>query len=307
MKLSPIVFFAYNRPNLTIKALSALKKNKLCKKSKIIFYIDKPKEKRDIKLNNKVIEIIKKEKCFRSKKIIFRKKNYGLAKNFIDGISETFKKFDKAIILEDDNLVSSSFLEFMNDSLEIYRNDKKVSCIYGYFPKTEYRLPETFFLRGSWTLTWGTAIWKRSWKLFEPNANKLLSKIRRKNLVKDFNFDNTFDWFSMLERCKKKQNQSWSVRWYASTFLNNTFTLFPKHSLCKNIGMDGSGVNTPKTKIWDVNIFSSKIKVKKQKVVESKLAFKAAKIFLNSVEPKHKKIINSLKKFLYFKGFNLFF
>ena len=43
--------------------------------------------------------------------------------------------------------------------------------------------------------------------------------------------------------------------------------------------MDGSGVNTPKTKIWDVNIFPGKIKVKKQKVKESKLGLDAAKIF----------------------------
>ena len=40
MKLSPIVFFAYNRPALTLKTLSALKNSKLHNKSKIIFYID---------------------------------------------------------------------------------------------------------------------------------------------------------------------------------------------------------------------------------------------------------------------------
>ena len=130
MKLSPIVFFAYNRPNLTLKTLSSLKKNELHKKSKVIFYIDKPKDKKDIKLNKKVIEIIKKEKNFKSKKIIYRKRNYGLAKNFIDGMTEIFKKFDKAIILEDDNFVSKNFLEFMNNSLEIYKNDRKVDYIH---------------------------------------------------------------------------------------------------------------------------------------------------------------------------------
>jgi hypothetical protein len=304
MKLSPIIFFAYNRPKLTLKTLSALKKNKLSKYSKIIFFVDRAKNKKDIRLNNEVIRIIKKEKNFRSKKIILRKKNYGLTKNFIDGMTEIFKKHDRAIILEDDNLVSLNFLEFMNSSLEIYKNDRKVSCIYAYFPKTRYELPETFFLRGSWTLTWGTAFWKRSWELFEPDANKLLKKIRNKKLIKNFNFDNSFDWFSMLERCKNNQNQSWSVRWYASTFLKNTFTLFPKLSLCKNIGMDGSGVNTPKTKIWNVDIYKGKIDVKKQKVVESRLALKAAKFFFYSIEPWHIKIVSYLKKkFFYFKNF----
>ena len=43
-------------------------------------------------------------------------------------------------------------------------------------------------------------------KLFEPNANKLLNEIKRKKLIKDFNFDNSFDWFSMLERCAKSKS-----------------------------------------------------------------------------------------------------
>ena len=44
-------------------------------------------------------------------------------------MNQTFKKYDRAIILEDDNLVSSNFLEFMNNSLEIYKDNKGDSLI----------------------------------------------------------------------------------------------------------------------------------------------------------------------------------
>ena len=86
------------------------------------------------------------------------------------------------------------------------------------------------FLRGF--DNWGTAIWKRS-EIVWPNANKLLNEIKRKKLIKDFNFDNSFDWFSMLERCAKNQNQSWSVRWYASTFLKKLLLYFPRDRFVK--------------------------------------------------------------------------
>jgi len=299
MKLSPIIFFVCNRPNHTLKVLSSLKKNKLSRQSKIIIYIDKPKHKKDLNLYNEVVQIIKNEKNFKSKEIILRRKNYGLAKNFITGIRDTFKKYEKAIILEDDNLVSPYFLDFMNTALEVYKEDKKISSVYAYFPKTKIKLPETFFLKGSWTFTWGTGIWKRSWKLFEADAKKLLKKIEERGLKKEFNFDNSYDWYSMLERCKNGQNQSWSVRWYASTFLDNSFTLFPKYPLCKNIGMDGSGVNTPATNIWDVALYKKKINVIKKEIAHSQIAYISVKFFFNSLEPNYIKIYNYIKKKIY--------
>ena len=44
----------------------------------------------------------------------------------------------------------------------------------------------------------------------------------------------------------KGKNNSWAIRWHASAFLNNKLTLYPKNSLVKNIGIDGSGINCQK-------------------------------------------------------------
>ena len=299
MNLSPIIFFACNRPEHTLKVLSALKKNKLSKKSSLIIYIDKPIKKIDMMLYLKVVKIIKNTSGFKNKKIILRKKNFGLAKNFMYGLSDVFKKYDRAIILEDDNLVSPYFLDYMNKALDLYKKEKTVSSIYSYFPKTREKLPDTFFLKGSWTFTWGIGIWRRSWRLFEVDGTKLLKKIDNKNLKKEFNFNNSYDWYSMLERSINKQNQSWSIKWYASTFLKNTFTLFPQYSLSKNIGMDGTGINTPQTKIWDVEPYKKKINVNQIKINESTSGYKAAKIFFNSIEPLYIKIYNNIKRKVY--------
>ena len=40
----------------------------------------------------------------------------------------------------------------------------------------------------------------------------------------------------MLEDQVKGRNNSWAIRWHASMFLENMFTLYPKTSLVKNNG-----------------------------------------------------------------------
>jgi hypothetical protein len=47
----------------------------------------------------------------------------------------------------------------------------------------------------------------------------------------------------MLDDQVKGKNNSWAIRWYASAFLKNKLTLYPKNSFVKNIGIDGSGTH----------------------------------------------------------------
>lgn len=54
-----------------------------------------------------------------------RKNNMGLAKNIILGVTKVLSIKKKAIILEDDILVSENFLKFMNLCLNKYENKKK--------------------------------------------------------------------------------------------------------------------------------------------------------------------------------------
>jgi hypothetical protein len=41
----------------------------------------------------------------------------------------------------------------------------------------------------------------------------------------------------------RKKNNSWAIRWYASMFLKNMLTLYPKISFVKNIGTN-RGINS---------------------------------------------------------------
>ena len=46
------------------------------------------------------------------------------------------------------------------------------------------------------------------------------------------------------------KNDSWAIRWYASTFVKNMYTLYPSKSFVQNIGTDGSGTHGSGKKIY---------------------------------------------------------
>mgnify|MGYP001161213162 FL=1 len=267
-KYAPIVLFVYNRPYHLKKTINYLKKNTLAKKSKLIIFSDGPKAIKDADNVKKVRIYIRNIKGFNNVEIIERKKNFGLSKNIISGVSQVFKDYEKAIILEDDILVEKNFLTFMNEGLRLYAKKKLVASIHGYvYPltltdhKTRY-----FFIKGA--DCWGWATWKRAWFFFEKNGEKLKKIIDKKKLSREFNFNNSYDYYKMLNDQIKNKNNSWAIRWYASAFVNNMMTMYPSKSFVKNIGIDGTGTHGKSNKIVNLNKFISKnyLSIKSQKV-----------------------------------------
>lgn len=242
-KLAPIVLFVYNRVDHLKKTIISLKRNKLSKKSDLIIFSDNSKNKNDEKKVFEVRKYIHKLKGFKKIKIYQRKKNLGLSKNIISGVSYVLKKYQNLIVIEDDLILDKFFLNYMNDGLKFFKNKKDVASIHGYIYPINFksRIPDYFFIKGA--DCWGWATWKRSWDQFEKNGEKLKNIIDRNNLKKEFNFNNSYDYYKMLKNQIKGRNDSWAIRWYASTFIKNMYTLYPKKTFVKNIGADGSGTH----------------------------------------------------------------
>ena len=243
IKLAPIALFVYNRIDHLKKTIKSLKKNKLSIKSDLIIFSDYAKNNENIKNILEVRKYIKKLKGFKKIKIYERDKNFGLSKNIISGVSIVLKKYKNIIVIEDDLILDKFFLDFMNDGLKLFKKEKKIASIHGYIYPTNLNshIPDYFFLKGA--DCWGWATWKRSWNLFEKNGNKLKYLIDNQNLKKEFNFNGSYDYYKMLVNQIEGKNDSWAIRWYASAFLQQMYTLYPKKTFVKNIGTDGSGTH----------------------------------------------------------------
>ena len=99
---APITLFVYNRPLHVKNVIKALKINYLANLSELIIFSDGPK---NINNHHKVHEVrtyLRKIRGFTKVKIIERKKNFGLSKNIISGVTSVLNNYKKIIVLEDD-------------------------------------------------------------------------------------------------------------------------------------------------------------------------------------------------------------
>lgn len=227
--ISPVVLFVYNRPLHTQKTIQALSENTLAKESDLYIFSDGPKRSIDTDSVNEVRNYLKTIRGFKSVKVFESLENNGLSKAIINGVNTIFNQAEAIIVLEDDLITSPYFLSFMNQALTLYKDDEKVVCINAYMYPVGVNMPESFFIRGADCQGWAT--WKRGWRTFNPNGKELLSELKRRNLVRDFNYDNSYAFSRMLSHQSKGLVESWAIRWYASAFLRDKLTLYPGKSL----------------------------------------------------------------------------
>ena len=282
MNLAPIVLFVYNRPWHTRQTIEALQKNELAKESELFIYSDAPKDEKAKEKVKEVREYIKTIDGFKKVTIIEREENWGLAKSIIDGVTKIVNEYGKIIVLEDDLVTSPYFLRFMNDALEFYKDKEKVMHISGYvYPIDNTNLDDTFFIKP--TSCWGWATWDRAWKSFKKDVDFYLETFDKKT-IRDFNLNNSYDYFSQIVANKEEKINTWAIFWYASVYLKDGLSLHPKESFVKNIGHDGGGIHCGKTSVFDVEL-TKKYPVKfTTKIEENKEARKRFEKYFNSIK-----------------------
>lgn len=274
MNYAPILVFVYNRLEHTRQCLASLQQNILAKESDLFIYSDAAKTQECKEKVKEVRKFVHSIEGFKSVTIIEREINWGLAKNIISGVTDTVNKFGKVIVVEDDLVLSPYFLQFMNDALEIYKDEPKVGHIQACDYIQNDCLPYTFLIK--WTGSWGWATWDHAWKYFNPDGKALLQLLEERNLTKEFDFNGKYGYTRMLRRQIKGKNNSWAIRWNASLFVNDILSLNVGRSLVKNLGFDGSGTNAGGGDLYSSVLYMNHLPVKKiSPIVENKQARQA--------------------------------
>jgi len=239
---APIALFAYQRTDHLRATVQSLLQNPQASRSRLFVFSDGAKGEADAAKVAAVRDYIAGVTGFAAIKIIASPRNKGLAASIIDGVSQVLQEFDRVIVMEDDLVVSKHFLAYMNDGLNCYAEDEKVASIHGYIYPLDRPMPETFFLRGA--DCWGWATWRRAWTHFNPDGRALLAELKARKLTHAFDHEGTAFFNQMLADQIHGRNDSWAIRWHASCFLAEMFTLYPGRSLVDNIGNDGSGTHS---------------------------------------------------------------
>ena len=300
MNFSPIIIFVYNRLHHLNTLFNSLQKNNLFKKSKVIVFSDGAKNEIDKDKIDKVRELLKKRLIPQNSEIIENNVNLGLSRNVIGGLNKVFQIYDRAIILEDDLELSPFFLNYMNDALNLYATSENVASISGYmYPIEPKKFSNNYFFL-KLIESWGWGTWKRAWNIFENDSLQLKKKIDEKQLINEFNFESGISYYKMLTDNINGLNDSWAVRWYASTFLKNMNTLFPSKSFVKNIGVDNSGVHCSYTTVYDTLVNFDYKKLEKNHSLESLSDRLVVQSFFRKIKYKRylDNVINKIKNFV---------
>ena len=257
---APIVIFCYRRK--IERLIKSLKKNKEAKKSELFIFSDGYKSDLDKEDVLKVRKYINKINGFKRVDVITSDTNKGLGKSIIDGVTNIINKFEKIIVLEDDLVVSSYFLDFMNKSLNLFKEEKNIWSISGYSSSIpylkNYKHEVYLSLRSS---SWGWATWLDRWSKTDWRIQDFISLKNNKKKIKKFEKGGN-DLFKMLELQYLGKIDSWAIRWCYSQFKNNTYSLTPKISTTQNIGFKDkySTHNFGSGRRWKTMLAKTKIK-----------------------------------------------
>lgn len=273
--LAPILLFAYNRPRHLQHTVEALAHNPLAQESELFVFSDGARtedDREDVELVRSYIHTIE---GFKTVHRIERDRNYGLAANIIDGVTDIVNRYGRVIVLEDDLVTAPGFLQFMNDALDTYADEPRVGHIQAYDFTQNPRLPETFLIK--FTGSWGWATWKRAWQHFNPDGQYLLNELHRRHLTRRFDFNGKYGFTRMLRRQVEGKNNSWAIRWNASLFLQDILSLNVGRSLVQNEGFDGSGTHCGADHLYEARLYKERLRVEKISPVTENL--EARKIF----------------------------
>ncbi len=247
MGISPICFFAYNRLHETKLSLESLKSNFLSPKTDLFIFSDGPKDNHD---NKKVVNVrnyLRTINGFKSVTIFENKKNRGLAKSVIAGVTKILKLNPSVIVVEDDLITSKNFLDFMNQALKFYESQKKILSISGYTLNLK-SLPineDVYF--GYRASSWGWATWSEHWNKIDWDVIDFHQFCNDKNAIKKFKRGGS-DMPRMLKKQMTGKIDSWAIRFCYHQFKNDLITVFPTVSKLKSIGYSKSATHTFGTK-----------------------------------------------------------
>lgn len=265
MSLSPVVIFAYNRPDHLRKTAESLALNTLAKESNLYIYIDGPKKEADIEKVGEVKYIAHHLTGFESIQIVESQVNNGLAKSVISGITEIINISGKVIVVEDDLVTSPHFLSYMNNALRFYESDRRVMSISAYnYPPSLFEIPANYHKDVFYSLrnsSWGWGTWKDRWERVDWSVADYNDFIRDGQSLRDFNRGGE-DLARMLRMQQEGRINSWAIRFSYAHYKHNAYSVAPVFSYVNNIGHDGSGTHTRKSNRYanDLGLAKSEIK-----------------------------------------------
>lgn len=242
-QLAPVAMFVYNRADNARQTLEALMRNTLAPETDLFVFCDGGRDEKSWKAVNFLRRMLRemredalKNHRLRSFTLVEREKNIYLEENILQGIAQVMKDHDRFIVLEDDIVTGPYFLQWMNEGLDMYKDNPRVMHIAGF---THLSLPQgvegkDFYFTPHMS-GWGWATWRDTWQAhfrhFE-NREQALEGLSPQQ-IKEIEYDGEFPCLKHLDA----RPIPWDVCWEIAIMKAEGLCLTPCRTLVKNVGL----------------------------------------------------------------------
>lgn len=305
MGLAPIIVFAYDRPDHLCQTLEALAKNDLASESVLYVYCDGAREYGGEKAPNvvggnyitkrygkmyctkdayvaylkriaEVRKLAKSQTRFKDVHVVEREKNIGLADNIVGAVTEIVNQYGRVIAFEDDVVTTRGCLTYLNEALELYKDDEQVMHISAWMYPNKGQFPTTFFYEDPYPAG-GWATWKRAWQCFNPDTADHVKYWQDK--WKEFDIEGENHLSKQLRMNLDGTLKTWYIKWYSSMRRLGGLCLYPGTAMSNNIGWDNSGETSIANARYNVAHPAEYTEVKRVPIVRNRKAFNYIRVW----------------------------
>lgn len=167
------------------------------------------------------------------------------------GVDWILQNYESVIVIEEDILVSTQFIEFAETMLERYSNDTRVGSItsMNLVPTNQITAPHFTYRFSCYFYAWGWATWKDRWAQMIPLGEWDIDSLRtpitaRNHLARE-------RWKSgMREVHSGRAPGLWDYRWIYTYWAKKWLTVVPNTNMAINIGFDDEATHTKRKPFW---------------------------------------------------------
>lgn len=188
-------------------------------------------------------------------KTLFQTVNQGCGYGPYKAITWFFENEEQGIVLEDDCVAHPDFFKYMDEMLDRYRADERISLLTGrnVTERTDVR-DGSYFLSGL-HFCWGWASWRRTWAYYDYKLTNVRFWQYARNLYRLFGFRPLLIMWrlSIFMKCKLNPDiDAWDYQFAISTQMRGTYTIVPCVNLVHNVGFDSRATHTASDNYEDV-------------------------------------------------------
>lgn len=234
--LAPIAVFAYNRRDRLEAMIESLRCCEGFDRSPVFIFVDGPKRETDYAAVEQVRDYVR-GLALPNVRTAISETNNGLRKSISSGVTQVVAEHGRAIVLEDDLVLSPIALSYFNTALDKYADDPRVWSVSGYISDVQQLrdFPRALIL--PYAHSWGWATWERAWRHFELDARPRDENLDSDSFRQAIDMNGFYPVRDMLRHSIAGRVDSWYAHWLYTIFRHGGRSIFPPRRVLDNYGI----------------------------------------------------------------------